>query len=317
MRHLGRRSIIVIAGVTAIVYAAALVLALTQLDLTEFGILSWAMLLLAAAVQITAKWMFGMQFRHGIIESGGDLSSKSAFRAALVGAGVARLIPAGGAITPVAMSWAVRKEVKASGQAAMRATVLNYAGLLAGTGFAMLWVINRGLYAYLEAGTWVLGIIALLIGLLLMFGTRWIGIWANRLPAKLQETLGPPTERHVPDLRSQLWMWSRLILEALALFLTMQAFGLHLTPFQTFAAFGICQLAGGLPGTPGGIGFTEAGLVGALAAFGFPASVTLAPTLVYRIISYWLPAIAGLVVGGAAFIKAEVAVKPKVQEVAS
>jgi uncharacterized membrane protein YbhN (UPF0104 family) len=275
------------------------------------------MLMVAAAVQLAAKWMFGMQFRHGIIESGGTLSPRSAFRAALVGAGVARLIPVGGAITPVAMSWAVRKEARASGQAAVRATVLNYAGLLAGTGFALLWVINRGLFQYLEAGTWVIGIILLLIGLLLMFGTRWIGIWATRLPPRFRDKLGPPTESHVPDLRSQLWLWSRLILEASALFLTMQAFGLHLTPMQTFSAYGISQLAGGLPGTPGGIGFTEAGLVGALAAFGFPASVTLAPILVYRIISYWLPAIAGLVVGGAAFLKSETAIAAEAQEVAS
>ena len=69
----------------------------------------------------------------------------------------------------------------------MRATILNYAGLLIGTGFALLWVINRGLYRSLEAGIWVVGIIALVIGLALMFGTRWIGLLANRLPATAAE----------------------------------------------------------------------------------------------------------------------------------
>lgn len=305
MRRFRRRSIIVIAGLAAVLYAAALVFALTQLELPVFGLLSWAMLVLAAVLELSAKWMFGMQFRHGILETGGKLRPVSAFRAALVGAGVARLIPAGGAITPVAMSWTVRREARPTGGAAVRATVLNYAGLLAGTGFALLWVINRDLYEELKTGTWILGIISLIIGLALMFGTRWIGLWANRLPARFREMLGPPMDRHVPDLRSQGWLWSRLILEAVALFLVMQAFGLHLTPMQTFSAFGISQLAGGLPGTPGGIGFTEAGLVGALAAFGFPAELTVAPTLVFRIISYWLPALAGLVVGGSSFLKDE------------
>jgi uncharacterized membrane protein YbhN (UPF0104 family) len=305
MRRFRRRSIIVIAGLAAALYAAASIFALTQLDFPTFGVLSWAMLVSAAVLELGAKWMFGMQFRHGVLENGGTLRPASAFRAALVGAGVARLIPAGGAVTPVAMSWTVRKEARATGGAAVRAVVLNYAGLLAGTGFALLWVINRGLFESLRAGTRVLAIVSLVIGLLLMFGTRWIGIWATRLPAKLREMLGPPTESHVPDLRSQAWLWSRLLLEALALFLVMQAFGIHLTPMQTFSVFGICQLAGGLPGTPGGIGFTEAGLVGALAALGFPAGVTVAPTLVFRIVSYWLPALAGLVAGGSSFLRDE------------
>jgi uncharacterized membrane protein YbhN (UPF0104 family) len=304
MRRFRRRSIALVAGLAALLYAAALVVAMLRLDVPDFDWLAWLMLVAAAIAQMGAKYMFGMQFRHGVMETSGSLRPRSAFRAALVGAGVARLIPAGGAITPVAMSWAVRREARATGGAAVRATVLNYAGLLIGTGFALLWVINRGLYQSLEAGTWVIGIIALMIGLGLMFGTRWIGLLGNRLP-KLRDMLGPPTDSHVPGLRSQALLWGRLALEAGALFLVMQAFDLHLTPMQTVAAFGVSQLAGGLPGTPGGIGFTEAGLVGALAAFGFGAEVTLAPTLVFRVVSYWLPLVAGLVAGGSAFLREE------------
>lgn len=303
MRRLGRRTIIVIAAVTAVIYAIALVLTLRNLDIPPFGFLSGALLLVAAAGQLAALWAFGLQFRHGVLETGGHLQPTSAVRAALVGAGVARLIPAGGAVTPVAMAWMVRKEARASGGAAVRATVLNYAGLLLGTGFALLWVINRGLFESLETGTWILGIIAILIGLVLLFGTRLIGLLAKRLPAKLRDRLGPPMESHIPDGRSQLLLWTRLALEALALFLVLQAFGLHLTPMQTAAAFGVGQLAGGLPGTPGGVGFAEAGLVGALAAFGFEAQISLAPILIYRIVSYWIPLIAGLVAGGSSFLK--------------
>jgi putative heme transporter len=305
MRRFRRRSILVVAGLAALLYAAALVVVMLRLEIPRFDLLAWLMLLTAAVAQLGAKYMFGMQFRHGIIETNGQLRPGSAFKAALIGAGVARLIPAGGAITPVAMSWAVRREARATGGAAVRATVLNYSGLLIGTGIALLWVINRGLYQSLEAGTWVIGIIALVIGLGLMFGTRWIGLLATRLPARLRERLGPPAESHVPDLSSQGWLWGRLALEAGVLFLVMQAFDLHLTPMQTAAAFGVSQLAGGLPGTPGGIGFTEAGLVGALAAFGFGAEITLAPTLVFRVVSYWLPLLAGLVAGGSDFLKEE------------
>jgi uncharacterized membrane protein YbhN (UPF0104 family) len=302
MRRLSRRTIFVIASVTALVYAVALVLTLTNLDIPRFDFLSGILLIVAAAGQLAALWAFGLQFRHGVVETGGHLQARSAVKAALVGAGVARLIPAGGAVTPVAMSWMVRKEARASGGAAVRATVLNYAGLLLGTGFALLWVINRGLYESLEAGTWVLGIIAISIGLVLLFGTRLIGLLATRLPPRFRDRLGPPMVSHIPDGRSQFLLWARLALEAFALFLVMQAFGLHLTPMQTAAAFGVGQLAGGLPGTPGGVGFAEAGLVGALAAFGFEAEISLAPILIYRIVSYWIPLIAGLVAGGTSFL---------------
>lgn len=303
MRRFSRRTILIIAALAAVAYLVGLVVALQQLDIPPFGVLSSLLLVAAAVVQLGGKWLFGLQFRHGVLETGEDITPTSAFKAALVGAGVARLIPAGGAITPVAMAWIVRREARAAGGAAIRATVLNYAGILVGTGIALLWVINRGLFQELEAGTWVLGIIALLIGGLLMFGTRWIALLADRLPARIREKLGPPTESHIPDSRSQLWLWSRLALEASALFLVLQAFGHHLTPMQTAAAFGIGQLAGGLPGTPGGIGFAEAGLVGALAAFGFGAETTVAPILVYRIVSYWLPLIGGLVAGGSSFLR--------------
>ncbi len=305
MRRFHRRTILVVASVAALVYAVALTGALLNLDIPSLTWIDWLMLLGAAGAQLAAIYMFGRQFRHGVTATGRTLRISSAFKAALVGAGVARLIPAGGAVTPVAMSWVVRKEARATGGAAVRATILNYAGLLIGTGFALLWVINRGLYRSLETGTWVVGIIALVLGLALMFGTRWIGLLGNRLPARLRENLGPPTESHIPDLQSQGWLWARLALETVALFLVMEAFDLHLTPMQSAGAFGISQLAGGLPGTPGGIGFTEAGLVGALAAFAYPPEVTLAPVLVFRVVSYWIPFVAGFVAGGSAFLKEE------------
>lgn len=303
MRRFRRRTLFVIAAVAALGYAVVLVISLRNLDLPPFGIVAILLLLLAGAAQLAGQYFFARLFRHGVIESGGSVPMRPAFRAALVGSGVARLIPAGGAVTPVAMAWMVREEARGAGGAAMGATVLNYSGLLVGTGFALLWVINRGLFESLEAGTWVLGIMAILIGLLLMFGLRFIGLLGKRLPHKLRERMGPPADSHIPDGRSQLFTWSRLAFEAFALFAVMQAFGIHLTPMQTAAAFGAGQLAGGLPGTPGGLGFAEAGLVGALAAFGFDAQVTLGPVLVYRVVSYWIPLVGGLVAGGSTFLK--------------
>jgi uncharacterized membrane protein YbhN (UPF0104 family) len=53
--------------------------------------------------------------------------------------------------------------------------------------------------------------------------------------------------------------------------------------------------------TPGGLGGAEAGLVGALVAYGTPLSTAVASAVLYRLISYWF----SLVLGGTAFIVAE------------
>jgi uncharacterized protein (TIRG00374 family) len=112
---------------------------------------------------------------------------------------------------------------------------------------------------------------------------------------------------HLPGLRSQFFIWGRLALEAAALGFVLYGFGLEVSTFQVAAAFAASQLAGGLPGTPGGLGTTEAGLVLILAAYGLPAATTVAPVFIFRIISYWLPAGLGLLAGGMTFLRSDVA----------
>jgi uncharacterized protein (TIRG00374 family) len=53
-----------------------------------------------------------------------------------------------------------------------------------------------------------------------------------------------------------------------------------------------------IPLTPGGLGFVEAGLVGALTLAGVPGRDAVAATLLYRLVAYWLP----LPEGGIAYL---------------
>lgn len=53
---------------------------------------------------------------------------------------------------------------------------------------------------------------------------------------------------------------------------------------------------GMIPVTPGGLGFVEAGLLGGLALAGVPAADAVIAVLAYRIVSYWIPVVAGLAV---------------------
>ncbi|HEX6286695.1 MAG TPA: flippase-like domain-containing protein, partial [Acidimicrobiia bacterium] len=90
-----------------------------------------------------------------------------------------------------------------------------------------------------------------------------------------------------------------------ALWLVMLAFNIDLNVWEAIAVYAVSQLVGGLPGTPGGLGVTEFGMGLVLAAYGYPASTTVAPILVYRIVSYWLPAGLSLLAGGSTFLRSD------------
>jgi uncharacterized membrane protein YbhN (UPF0104 family) len=302
-----RRTTVVLAGAGAVLvaYLGLLAWLLSRRDLPGFGVFDGVLLVSAVVVQFAGLWCFGALFRDGLARSGTRLGPLGAFRAALIGAGVARLLPVGGAITPVAMAWSARSEARHTSGSAIRATVLNYAGLLVGTGAMLVWIQAREPIAPEATGAALVGgLTVLMIGLALMFGSSRLGSLVGLLPGGLGSRLRPAFHDHAVDGRAQGLVWARLGLEAAALWAVFWAFDIRLTPTQAFATFGLGQLAGGMPGTPGGLGFAEAGLVGALALFGIPAEVALTSTLVYRLVSYWLPVGAGVVAGGQSFLAA-------------
>lgn len=301
------KRVVWIAAVAAVIYIALAVFIFNNFgaDLPEMSSVAFGLVAGAAVVQIGAKWFFGLLFRESVQEAGDKLRPYSAFKGALVGAGVARLIPAGGAITPVAMSWTVRDEVESSTGPAIRTVLLNYGGLLILTGAGLL--IARpedgakiGSVSLVVAAPFVLA-----AGLVVMFGSGKLGSISKYLPKFIRKRVETQMINHLPGLESQFYIWGRLLLEAAALGLVLNAFGIAVNPAQVAAAFGVSQLAAGIPGTPGGLGVTEAGLVLILAAYGFPASTTIAPVFVFRIVSYWLPAGLGLFAGGMTFLKSD------------
>lgn len=303
------RRVLWVAVAAAIVYIAVGYWVINNFEIPRFRPLAILLVILAAAAQISAKWFFGLLFRESIQESGRDVTPWSSFKAALVGAGVARLIPAGGAITPVAMSWTVRDETRGTTGAALRTVLLNYAGLLIMTGIGLLLARPRETAQIASISLIVLAPFVLAVGLLLMFGSGKLATISRYLPETLRVRLEKSAVDHLPDLESQIYLWARLLLEAVALWLVLTAFGLDVNGFQVAAAFGVASLAGGLPGTPGGLGITEIGLAFILAAYGIPGAIAAVPILIYRVVSYWLPAALGFLAGGSTFLVSEEAKK--------
>jgi hypothetical protein len=84
------------------------------------------------------------------------------------------------------------------------------------------------------------------------------------------------------------------LLDYLALVAALQALDARPRMSLVLLAYGAAAVLGMIPLTPGGLGFVEAGLVGALTLAGVPAQDALLATLAYRLVSYWLPLPAGL-----------------------
>lgn len=297
------KRVLSIALIAVVVYAAVTVWVLNNFEIPPIRGTAWIYLSLAVVAYLAAIWFYGLLFRDSVRRSGGEVRPWSAFKAAMVGAGVARLIPAGGAITPVALAWTVRDETEVAASPALRTVMLNYAGLLVMAGGGLLLARPREGTQIASVSLVFIAPFVLIAGLVLMFGSGKLATLTRYLPKVLRSRLSPSAVNHPPKLESQLYVWARLSLEAGALWLVLEAFTLDVTGFQVMASFAVASLAGGLPGTPGGLGLTEVGFALILAAYGVPAAVTAVPILVFRVISYWLPAALGFLAGGTTFLR--------------
>jgi uncharacterized membrane protein YbhN (UPF0104 family) len=85
------------------------------------------------------------------------------------------------------------------------------------------------------------------------------------------------------------WIFDNAVLWA-----TFHAFGLSPPLTVILMGYLIGQLGGLLP-IPGGIGGIDGGLIGTLIVYGTPAAATTAAVLIYRVILFWLPLLAGAV----------------------
>jgi uncharacterized protein (TIRG00374 family) len=84
------------------------------------------------------------------------------------------------------------------------------------------------------------------------------------------------------------------LLDALALWCSVRAFGHSLGPVGLTVAYGLANVAAVLPFTPGGLGVVEAILVPTLVAFDTTRGVAILGVLTWRLFSFWLPIPIGL-----------------------
>jgi uncharacterized membrane protein YbhN (UPF0104 family) len=88
---------------------------------------------------------------------------------------------------------------------------------------------------------------------------------------------------------SLLWASLNWLLDAASLWCFVAAFGSLVNPVELFAAYGISNVAGALPLTPGGLGVVDSVTPLLLVGFGVTRSVATLGVLGWRMVNFWLP----------------------------
>jgi uncharacterized protein (TIRG00374 family) len=108
------------------------------------------------------------------------------------------------------------------------------------------------------------------------------------------------------DKRIMTWalVWASLnwLLDAASLWCFVAAFGSLINPVELFAAYGIGNVAGALPITPGGLGVVDSITPVLLVGFGATSSVATLGVLGWRVVNFWLP----IPTGAAAYVSLKV-----------
>src|SRR5689334_7807560 len=98
------------------------------------------------------------------------------------------------------------------------------------------------------------------------------------------------------------WAALNWLLDAASLWCFVAAFGRFVNPVELFAAYGIANVAGALPVTPGGLGVVDSIAPLLLVSFGVTRSVATLGVLGWRLVNFWLP----IPVGAIAYVSLKV-----------
>jgi uncharacterized protein (TIRG00374 family) len=124
----------------------------------------------------------------------------------------------------------------------------------------------------------------------------------ERIPLQVAESLRA-LGRNPPVLTQSLaWAALNWLLDAASLWCFIAAFGRFANPVGLFAAYGIANVIGAIPLTPGGLGVIDTITPVLLIGFGLTRSVATLGVLSWRLVNFWLP----IPTGAAAYISLKV-----------
>jgi uncharacterized protein (TIRG00374 family) len=127
-------------------------------------------------------------------------------------------------------------------------------------------------------------------------GRRIPGVGADRLEQIVVQATASirGLGRNRPVLIESLtWAALNWLLDAASLWCFIAAFGTFANPVGLFAAYGIANVIGAIPLTPGGLGVIDSVTPVLLIGFGLTRSVATLGVLSWRLVNFWLPIPAG------------------------
>ncbi|MFI5041137.1 MAG: YbhN family protein [Acidimicrobiales bacterium] len=125
---------------------------------------------------------------------------------------------------------------------------------------------------------------------------------ADRLVHRLAASLSELTRQPRLLIRAITWAAANWILDAASLWVFVAAFGYRVEPDALVVAYGLANVLGAIPITPGGLGIIEGVLTPVLVGFGAPRGVALLGVVSWRVVNFWLP----IPVGGACYLSLRV-----------
>ncbi len=175
------------------------------------------------------------------------------------------------------------------------------------------------------AGLGVLAAVVVLTALVLRAEAtlaRFVGALAGRLPRLTRDMGDRLVHRVAKDIRSVAgrprlfaastgWSAANWLLDAVALWCSIKAFGHVLGYDGLLVPFCLANTAAWIPLTPSGLGIVEGVIVPTLVGFSTPRGIALLGTTTWRLINFWLP----IPLGGVAYLSlartSSVAVTPQ------
>ncbi|MEX2552264.1 MAG: lysylphosphatidylglycerol synthase transmembrane domain-containing protein [Actinomycetota bacterium] len=275
-----------------------------------------ALLLVAVSLEAGSLIALAQLYRVSVASFDHDIGFSQALRLSMAMFTLTRILPAGGAAAAV---FGAAQLTDLDVKPASAATSVVVAGALGMTTLAA--IVGVGAAASLLKGDLPAAYLApvlLLLGIVLGIGYLAHRIASNvsftravirklekvlrrlRMKPDLTEIYEVVEElsRRMPSSRElrPLFGWSALnwLLDVAVLWLVFAALGQRLPIAVLLVGYGVANLAMALPITPGGLGLVEAGMSSTFTAFGLPAATAVVGVLGYRLISFWLPLLAGV-----------------------
>jgi len=310
-----RRGILIFALVLIVEYLVVPELVGASKDLYLLGQVNAAWLVAGVVLEGLSLFCYGLLTQALLPPGARNPGLSRLFRIDLAAAAVAHVIPAGTlGSAGIGYRLFTAEGIKGNDAAVMMATkglgstvvlnVLLWLSLVVSiplAGFHPIYVTVAIIGAVL-----LLAIAALTIGItrgarrasriLHAVGDRIPGLSGDRLERVLLETaaslsaLGRDRRTLVVSLT---WASLNWLLDAASLWCFVAAFGKLLNPVELFAAYGIANVAGALPLTPGGLGVVDSLAPLLLVSFGLTRSVATLGVLGWRLVNFWLPIPAG------------------------